>query len=95
MEQFLKLVRAQQEMAQELLDGYRPFKAAMEQFRNELNRAPEAYRQAGLYYRERADKETDRLFKENYGRLADSCEIYAATVHKRHKEIDRFLQEVE
>lgn len=94
MEEFLKLVTLQRKMADEVLAGYEQFKKAMASYRKDLERAPEAYRQAAGFYRERASAEESERIRANYAHLADNCEAYARLINARRAELEKSLAEV-
>lgn len=94
MEEFQKLVTLQRKMASEVLAGYEQFRSAMAAYRKDLDRAPEAYRQAATYFKERAIAEDNEFFKKNYMLLSDNCHAYARLVQSRRAELERFLTDV-
>ncbi len=89
--EFQKVVKLQRQAATEVVTGYADFQKAIDGYRRELSRAPEAYRQAALYYRERAEVEPNDLLRANYVKLAELADAYGRRVGPRQTELESFL----
>lgn len=94
MEQFLKIVGVLREMGREVLANNEAFQKALTSFRKELDRAPEVYRQAVLYLRERATaKDVDR-FHDKYPGMIEILETHRRLIQQRRAELQAFEREV-
>lgn len=91
--EFLSVVVSQRRAAEEVVAGHTAFRTATVEYRRELTRAPEAYRQAAIYYRERAGTEPSVQFKGNYEKLAEMCDAYGRIVARRLTDLDAFTKD--
>jgi hypothetical protein len=94
-EAFQALTAKMRVLADEVIKGYGRFAAANEQLRRELRLAPDAYRQAAAYYRERANDYQDPVLRQNCLTLAENCENFIPVFQERLAHIDTFLGEVD
>jgi hypothetical protein len=93
-EAFKNLTQQMRALAAEVIKGYDKFASANEQLRRELRNAPEAYRQAAAYYRERANDYEDPVLKQNCRTLAENCELFIPIFKDRLASLDTFHGEV-
>jgi hypothetical protein len=93
-EAFKNLTQQMRVLADEVITGYDKFASANEQLRRELRNAPEAYRQAAAYYRERANDYEDPVLRQNCLTLAENCELFIPIFNDRLASLDTFQGEV-
>ena len=82
-------------MGGEIIQAHSEFVAVSEQYRNDLARAPIAYRHAAECYREKAVHAPDRMLRDQYMKLHDNCLAFAASIQERSVAFAKFQAEVE
>jgi hypothetical protein len=82
-------------IGEEVVKGYGKVAKANEQLRKELRLAPEAYKQAAAYYRERAEDYENPTLKANCLALAENCELFIPIFKERLDGLQGFNGEVD